>query len=115
MNTKPELSAIRCETERRCPVCGLSNECRLANGCAYKGPCWCEGVSLAPAMLRHLREISPTAACLCRACLTGLGLREHSDEPIDVVLAQVRAESAVRTTEHAEHSYVNETGHVRQP
>jgi hypothetical protein len=112
MNPKPEIPAARCESGSRCPVCGLSNDCRLANGCAYKGPCWCEGVALAPAMLRHLREISPTAACLCRSCLTGLALREHSDEPIDVVVAHVRAESAARAGENAEQVYLNETGHM---
>jgi hypothetical protein len=112
---KPERElkpSPNCDLAKRCPVCGAANVCRLANGCTYKGPCWCENVSLAPEVLRHLRDIALEPSCLCRDCLLGLARREHSREPLAILLAQVRAESAARAGALAENSYVNAQGYT---
>jgi hypothetical protein len=55
--------------EQLCPSCGQENACRVANGCAYKGPCWCEAFTIPAEVQRRLAEAHPVRACLCRACL----------------------------------------------
>jgi hypothetical protein len=55
--------------EQLCPACGQENACRIANGCAYKGPCWCEAFTIPAEVQRRLAEMHPVRACLCRECL----------------------------------------------
>ena len=55
--------------EQLCPSCGKENACRVANGCAYKGPCWCEAYVVPAEVQRQLAEAHPGRACLCRECL----------------------------------------------
>ena len=55
--------------EQLCPACGRENACRIANGCAYKGPCWCEAYVVPAEVQRQLAEKHPVRACLCRECL----------------------------------------------
>jgi len=56
--------------DRHCPLCGEPNDCRLANGCAYKGACWCEAAIIPISLQRHLANEFPEPACLCQNCLT---------------------------------------------
>ena len=76
--------------EQLCPVCGRQNECRVANGCAYKGPCWCEAFIIPADVQRQLVESCPERACLCRDCLkrfseapAGTNLVESEDYHLD--------------------------------
>jgi hypothetical protein len=55
--------------EQLCPACGKENACRIANSCAYKGPCWCEAFTIPAEVQRQLAETHPVRACLCRECL----------------------------------------------
>jgi hypothetical protein len=61
-----------CRTQGRCPVCGEPNGCRVENGEAFKGPCWCEELVLSAAAKRRLSDELPEARCLCRKCLEAL-------------------------------------------
>lgn len=81
--------------ETLCPVCGEANHCRIANGCLYKGPCWCEQADLPAYLLRFLVEIELEPACLCNRCLTLLADHARSlDEPTQI-LAYVREKIAI--------------------
>jgi hypothetical protein len=53
----------------QCPGCGNDNECRLAKGHLYKGPCWCEEIIVPSQILRALAADRFEPACLCRFCL----------------------------------------------
>ena len=55
--------------EQVCPACGRENACRIANGCAYKGSCWCEAQVVPAEVQRQLAEAHPVRACLCGDCL----------------------------------------------
>ena len=55
--------------EQQCPVCGGPNQCRVANGQAYKGPCWCESFTVPAEVQRLLAATYPDRACLCGECL----------------------------------------------
>ena len=61
-----------CTTPACCPLCHRPNGCRLETGEAYKGPCWCEKLTLPPAAARRLAEEVMEARCLCAACLEAL-------------------------------------------
>jgi hypothetical protein len=52
-----------------CPLCGGGNDCRVAKGCLYKGPCWCESAKVPAHVLRYLASQQPEPACLCGRCL----------------------------------------------
>jgi hypothetical protein len=79
-------------TDRHCPVCGEANQCRVAEGCLYKGACWCEEASVPAHVLRFLAEGQIASACLCRRCLTVLARHaRNSDDPAQI-LAFVRGE-----------------------
>ena len=71
---------------RRCPLCGGGNDCRVAKGCLYKGPCWCESAKVPGQVLRFLASQQPEPACLCGCCL-GLVARLAADgvEPAEVM------------------------------
>jgi hypothetical protein len=68
--------------EQLCPVCGRENACRVANGCAYKGPCWCEAFTIPAEVQRQLANTCPERACLCRECLVRFA--ESSAKPARV-------------------------------
>jgi len=62
-------------SERRhgyCPIAGVPNGCRLDTGEAYKGPCWCEEVTLPQAALNRLLENELEPRCICQAALESL-------------------------------------------
>lgn len=61
-----------CNRVAHCPICSEPNGCRLETGEPYKGPCWCERVTLPAAAASRLRSELPEQRCLCRTCLEGL-------------------------------------------
>jgi hypothetical protein len=94
--------------DRRCPVCGAANECRIANGCLYKGPCWCEAASVPAVVQRYFADLGLEAACLCRTCLGHLAKCATGNDSADAILARVRADKA-RASLSAD-SYLDENG-----
>ena len=93
-----------------CPVCGGANHCRIANGCLYKGVCWCEQANVPAHVLRFLAEKQPDPACLCRRCLTALAHHARNlDEPAQI-LARVREEIATHSSN--DDFYLDELGRV---
>lgn len=53
---------------RRCPACGASNSCSLADPRTVAQACWCYGVSIAPEVLEALPAELRDKACLCPRC-----------------------------------------------
>ena len=49
----------------RCPACGASNHCTLADPRTADRACWCYSVSIDPAVLEALPAELRNAACLC--------------------------------------------------
>jgi hypothetical protein len=91
-NNCPEqmsLSSIRVEClscVEKCPVCGGDNRCRVAKGHLYKGPCWCEEITVPGQVLRALATDRFEPACLCRICLEMLAHFSHQlDDPVTVL------------------------------
>ena len=86
--------------DRRCPICGDDNQCRVAMGCLYKGPCWCENVAVPASMLRLLASEQTEASCLCRPCLKLMAqLCEIHDDPRAVLRVARTAANADFYTE----------------
>jgi hypothetical protein len=79
-------------TDRHCPLCGEANQCRIANGCAYKGACWCEEVILPVSLQRHLANTFQQGACFCRECLRLLSYHASSIEAVEQIVSRVRME-----------------------
>lgn len=52
----------------RCPACGASNQCTLADPRTADRACWCYSVSIDSAVLEALPAELRNAACLCPAC-----------------------------------------------
>lgn len=52
----------------RCPACGASNHCTLADPRTADRACWCYSVSIDPAVLEALPAELRNAACLCPSC-----------------------------------------------
>ena len=78
---------------QRCPLCGSKNDCRIANGCAYQGPCWCEAAIIPTTFQRHPASIHPHA-CLCRERLNLVVAEATRDAYVDLVLARIGARVA---------------------
>jgi Cysteine-rich CWC len=55
--------------DERCPICEGDNQCRIAKGYLYKGPCWCQEIAVPAHILRSLRFNRFEPACICRRCL----------------------------------------------
>lgn len=52
-----------------CPLCGQPNECQLCTTAAYKGPCWCEQLSIPEELLARVPPEQRNQACICRRCV----------------------------------------------
>ncbi|MFJ4372037.1 cysteine-rich CWC family protein [Pseudomonas japonica] len=52
----------------RCPACGASNQCTLADPRTADRACWCYSVSIDPEVLAALPDALRNAACLCPSC-----------------------------------------------
>jgi len=79
------------KSEMQCPLCGGANECRLALGCLYKGPCWCEAPSIPAHVLRHLASLQAELACLCGRCLGSVARLAASCDRPGEILERARA------------------------
>jgi hypothetical protein len=53
---------------QRCPACGASNRCSLADPRTAAQACWCYNVSIAAEVLEALPVEQRNKACLCPAC-----------------------------------------------
>lgn len=53
---------------QRCPACGASNRCSLADPRTAAKACWCYSVSIAPEVLEALPAEQRNKTCLCPAC-----------------------------------------------
>ena len=52
----------------RCPACGQSNQCGLANPRTATAACWCFSVAIDPARLAALPLAEQNRSCLCPRC-----------------------------------------------
>ena len=75
----PESEAV---DPARCPLCGRPNDCRLCTAAAYKGPCWCESVTMPPELLVRVPAEARNRACICRACVTAFHREQSVAEPL---------------------------------
>ncbi|HVY70783.1 MAG TPA: cysteine-rich CWC family protein [Verrucomicrobiae bacterium] len=91
---EPAPEPVACQSN--CPVCGAANQCRLAAGCLYKGPCWCESRNIPVPVLRQLASEQPEAACLCPRCLTAVSRQAALGGRPEEVLARARVEMLAR-------------------
>jgi hypothetical protein len=96
--------------DRHCPVCGQANECRLAKGCLYKGPCWCESMALAPAVARHLTGMQLAPTCLCGRCLSAVARHTAVGESAETAVEHARAEALESTPTADADFYLDELG-----
>ncbi|QVM90372.1 cysteine-rich CWC family protein [Pseudomonas entomophila] len=53
---------------QRCPACGATNQCGLADPRSATQGCWCFNVSIDPAILEALPAELRDKACLCPRC-----------------------------------------------
>ena len=52
----------------RCPLCGFSNQCSLADPRTVDQACWCFSETIDPARLEALPAELREKACLCPRC-----------------------------------------------
>ena len=72
--------------DRRCPLTGEDNQCRLAAGSLYKGRCWCDDMEVPAHVLRHLAAQTPEPVCLSRRALEALALAARQYDAPDAVV-----------------------------
>lgn len=53
---------------QRCPACGASNQCSLADPRTATDACWCYGVAIDPQVLLNLPAELRDKSCLCPRC-----------------------------------------------
>jgi hypothetical protein len=78
--------------DRRCPICGEANDCRIANGCTYKGACWCEAAIIPVSLQRHLASEFTERSCFCQECLRLLAHHAAQTDAADLIVTRVRTE-----------------------
>ena len=87
-------------SDRRCPLTGEDNECRLAVGCLYKGPCWCDDMNVPAHVLRHLAAQTTEPACLSRRALQALAdaarLCDAPDAVVGLAVENLKTSATVR-------------------
>ena len=76
--------------DQRCPLCARDNDCRVAKGHLYKGPCWCHQVIVPNHILTRLAEDTVDPACLCRSCLETIAQISRDLESTEEILTEVR-------------------------
>jgi hypothetical protein len=57
---------------RRCPLCGNSNACGMAEG---KSTCWCFDVKIAPEVIESIPAEAQDEVCICEKCATAQAAR----------------------------------------
>jgi Family of unknown function (DUF5522)/Cysteine-rich CWC len=110
------LSSTRGESlnrDERCPVCGGDNQCRMAKGHLYKGPCWCDEIIVPSQILRVLTTARFDPACLCRGCLeTAARLSVEVNDPTATVEKIRTMLASSRPTSKEGDYYIDENGNV---
>jgi hypothetical protein len=106
------LNQMKCPGAQ-CPLCGGNNQCRMAKGLLYKGPCWCEEIIIPNQVLRALAADHFEATCLCRSCLETLARLSHELDDPSAVLSKIQEliESSSRAAKE-EDCYLDENGNV---
>jgi hypothetical protein len=93
--------------EEQCPWCGEDNQCRVAKGHLYKGPCWCHELIVPSHLLSRLTAEQIEPACLCRPCLETIArLARELDGP-EAILAEAKRVASLKTD-----FYLDEFGNV---
>ena len=100
--------------DEQCPVCGRDNQCQLARGHLYKGPCWCQEIVVPNQMLRTLAEGGFAQRCLCRSCLEAVARLFRDREAAENAVAQIREAAIERrsSAEFEEDFYLDENGNT---
>ena len=101
----PQTSALR--PDEICPWCGEDNQCRVAKGHLYKGPCWCHEIIVPAHLVNRLTADQIEPACLCRPCLDTLARLAHELDDTDEILAEARRLTALKHD-----YYLDEFGNV---
>jgi hypothetical protein len=112
-NAVSPVQVERLSLAKQCPVCGGDNQCRVAKGQLYKGPCRCEGIIVSGHILHSLTTDRFELACLCRFCLETLERLCHERDDAAAVLSNIpeRLENS-RLPGREEEYYVDENGRV---
>jgi len=76
--------------DEQCPLCGGDNQCRVAKGHLYKGPCWCHQVIVPGPVLNRLAADAIEPACVCRPCLETVARVARECDGIETILTEVR-------------------------
>jgi hypothetical protein len=110
------ISSAPSESLRRdeqCPVCGGDNQCRIAKGHLYKGPCWCDEIIVPSQILRALATARFDPACLCRGCLETAARLSLEVNDSAAAADQIRAMVASSQPALKEEDYcIDENGNV---
>ncbi len=77
-------------SQEQCPWCGGDNQCRLAKGHLYKGPCWCHEITVPNHILGRLAAERIEPGCLCRPCLETIARISHQLDDVEAVLDEAR-------------------------
>jgi hypothetical protein len=85
-----EASAPHLGRDEQCPLCARDNQCRVAKGHLYKGPCWCHEIIVPNHILSRLAEDHLEPACLCRPCLETIAHIANEHHDTETVLAEVQ-------------------------
>lgn len=73
-----------------CPLCHRDNQCRVAKGHLYKGPCWCHRIIVPGHILSKLAEDFLDPACFCRPCLETIARISREQKDTASILAEIR-------------------------
>ncbi len=63
LETPPHFACL--SRAEQCPVCSGDNQCRLAKGHLYKGPCWCEEITVPSRVAWRFRVLMVCIRCAC--------------------------------------------------
>jgi hypothetical protein len=88
MQDAPESSCLG--RDEQCPLCGRDNQCRVAKGHLYKGPCWCHEIIVPGHVLNRLAEDQIEPACFCRSCLETIARIARERDDTESILTEVR-------------------------
>jgi hypothetical protein len=102
----PRLKGNEClARDEQCPICEGDNQCRIAKGFLYKGPCWCQEIAVPAHILRSLGLNRFEPACICRSCLEMVAeLSRELNDPAEI-LRRVRSGCSTASGAMAENDY----------
>ena len=98
VNGQPTTADARPQLGRdeQCPLCGGDNQCRVAKGHLYKGPCWCHEISVPGHLLQRLAAERVETTCLCRPCLETLARLATELDDAEAILAESKRIGALQ-------------------